>query len=77
MFNRIKTYFRKHEFDLENPQIIQTVFLKEDGKPYTFNIYVCSACGKSHNLDLWQMKELPWSMARGCKGYKIDIKEGI
>lgn len=73
IINKIRTKFRKHNFDLENPELI---VLEVGGKQSVkFNRYKCTNCGTTLSLDLWQMKDLPFSMARGCKG-KVIIGKG-
>lgn len=87
MFKKLLKKIRKHKFDLDNPEIINTrikpkgqvtvlyathdnlilqAYKSEDTIKY--KIYVCKACGEKLGLELWQMKQLPWSMARGCSG---------
>jgi hypothetical protein len=51
---------KKHDFDLENPDII-----KIDSK-VSFKQYKCKNCDKTFSLNLWQMKSLPLSMKYGC-----------
>lgn len=68
MWGKIKTYFRKHDFDLNNNEIVSIDF--DNGKSFKFPRYTCKKCGKKLCLDLWQMKQLPWDMARGCPGKK-------
>ena len=62
-WKKLKVKFRKHDFDLENPQVVDSGIL-------LFTKFICKNCGKSLCLDKWQMKKLPRAMAYGCNPYK-------
>lgn len=69
MFDTLRRKFRRHKFDLKNP-------LKTTMGKTSFEGFRCTVCGKTLWLDLWQMKDLPFSMGRGCLG-KHDPNEPI
>jgi hypothetical protein len=62
----IRTKFRKHDFDFSKPSRI--IIVSSD---HFLSVYECKKCGLAYSLDDWQIKQLPFDMARGCKGYKI------
>jgi len=64
---KFRSYFRSHNFDLENPETIKTGVLTASGE-ITYPKSKCLKCGETLCLDLWQMKTLPRSMKYGCRG---------
>ena len=56
----LRTYTRKHNFDLENPK-----YFLHTG-PFKWPVYECKQCGLTHCLDAWQIKDLPFPMSHGC-----------
>lgn len=63
---RIVAFFRKHEFDLNDPVIIPIDFYTY-GEENTIQ-YKCKRCGKliwSHDVN---MLSLPFKLERGCAG---------
>lgn len=74
MFNNIKTIFRKHKYDLNNPIPMETDIWCHDNW-LMYNKYFCTECGESLSLELWQMEDLPWSMSHGCKGKRHKGEE--
>jgi hypothetical protein len=69
MLETIKTFFRKHHYDLKNP--VGYVDCSPLGK---WPVYGCAKCGKTLCLDLPKLKDLPWELERGCLG---KAPEGI
>lgn len=66
--SKLLTFFRKHNF---KPVIDETCVIIANGdEVYRFPKYVCSKCGDTLRLEEWQMRALPWGMARGCRGTK-------
>lgn len=61
---KLRTYFRKHNFDLDQPVVVNYHSIK-------LRKYTCTKCGKVLHLDYWQMLDLPFSMARNCPGKKV------
>lgn len=49
-----------HDFDLNNPEIVGTM-------NYHWYKFKCKKCDKTLSLDMWQMRDLPYSMKIGCK----------
>jgi hypothetical protein len=68
-----KTFFRKHDFDLDNSKKELVIVDTKNRDVFSYDKYVCSRCGETLALMQWQMKNLPWGMARGCKGKKDNI----
>lgn len=62
-----RTYFQKHDFDLENPAIEVIVI---NGIPQNFPIYFCKKCDKYLCLDRKSMDLLPFDMSHGCNKIK-------
>lgn len=70
-WNNLKTRWRKHQFDLDNPAMVNTS-VEIRGSVFSFPLYTCRVCGKSLALDLWEMKDLPFEMERGCPGERVS-----
>ena len=62
-WSRLRTRFRRHRYDLENPRTIPTGVGN-----ISFPLYCCLTCGKTLGLDHWQMLDLPRTMSHGCPG---------
>lgn len=67
-WQRLKTKFRKHNYDLDNGIVVVCDNIRIDGRPVTYTKYVCTKCGKKLVLSLGQMKLLPFPLSHGCPG---------
>ena len=65
--------YRKHDFDLLNPEPITLNISKATSNRRSINCiwnkYTCTKCGETLSLELWQMKDLPPAMSHGCNGF--------
>lgn len=72
MFERIKTYFRKHDYDLENPEIVEVINIcqglygGQQEIKFKLKRVRCRNCGKELSLNLDDILIVP--LARGCSG---------
>lgn len=82
ILERLLRKFRKHKFDLNNPWVVDTGGIPRDKCVYKiddtikYKVYICKNCGYRLGLSLWQMKQLPWEMARNCSDKFITKKGG-
>ena len=69
-FKKLFPNLRKHNFDLDNPEIVDTGREEKgrDGirRPIRYTKYKCIKCGRILYLARWQMESLPIKMAYGC-----------
>lgn len=61
ILQKLLSKFRKHKWDLDNPQKIRTPLV-------SYNKYSCILCGEALCLDEWQMRDLPPQMKYNCPG---------
>jgi hypothetical protein len=72
LIKNIKKHFKKHQFDLDNPEIVH-INLKDIGLSTTdnlrtFSIFKCINCDAELYLDREDMDNLPRQMSHGCPG---------
>ena len=62
------TYFREHDFDLDNPELVD---FELHGVPIiTYKKYHCKNCDKTLSMYLNQSKKLPRNVTHGCTNNK-------
>lgn len=63
-----KTFFRRHDYNIEHPIVVTNYRARIDGKPVTFKKYRCTKCGNELALSLSEMRHLPLPLSHGCPG---------
>ena len=70
LIEKIKTHYRKHKYDLAYPEVATVSGILVNGLPFQQTVFTCVVCDKKLSLDLCEMIDLPFDMARGCPGRK-------
>lgn len=66
IFKKLIQKFRKHEFNLQNPQV-ENLF---GNARYSYEKYVCKKCGEVLYFHSYKDKRIPFNMSHGCYGNK-------
>ena len=67
-WQRLKTSFRRHNYDLDHPDVQTCNNIRLDGIPIKYVSYHCTQCGNVLALTLSEMKHLPLPLSHGCSG---------
>ncbi len=65
LFKKAQQELRNHDFDLNNSKVEKVT------QNRTIEIFECKKCGQKISLERWQMKNLPFGLKHGCRGFKF------